>query len=155
LQLELAIAHELLEAAELDVDDPAEIVLRERPEDDDVVDPVQELGAQVVLELLAKHVAQRFAPLLRLEELAFGLEYALRADVARHDDDGVREIGGSAAPVREPAIVEHLEKQVEDVAVRLFDFVEEKDAVRPAAHRFGQEAALLAVHVPGGRADEA
>jgi hypothetical protein len=60
----------------------------------------------------------------------------------------------AAAAVREAAVVEHLEQQVEHVRVRLLDLVEEEHAVRPAARGLREEAALLAVHVAGGRADE-
>ena len=61
LELELAIHEELLEANELDVDDAGEVVLRERTEDDDVVDAVQELRAKEVLELFTEHVPQGLA----------------------------------------------------------------------------------------------
>ncbi len=97
---------------------------------------------------------QRLDALGRLEEARVGLEHALAADVARHDDDGVREVGRAPAPVGEAPVVEHLQEQVEDVGVRLLDLVEEEDAVRPAAHRLRQVAALLAVDVAGRRADE-
>src|SRR5262249_39510613 len=53
LELQLAIAHQLLEATELNVDDAAQVVLRQRSEDDDVVDAIQELGAEIILQLLA------------------------------------------------------------------------------------------------------
>ena len=89
------------------------------------------------------------------KSLRVGLEQALAADVARHDDDGVREVRGAPAPVGEAPVVEHLQQQVEDVGVRLLDLVEEEHAVRPAAHGLGEEAALLAVDVPRRRADEA
>src|SRR5689334_10916140 len=57
LEAELAIGDELLEAPQLDVDDAAQILLRQRAEDDDVVDAVQELRTKEVLELLAEDVA--------------------------------------------------------------------------------------------------
>ena len=88
----------------------------ERPEEDDVVDAVQELRSEERAELLLEHVAQRLAPVGRFEELRVGLEQTLAADVARHDDDRVREVGRAPAPVGETPVVEHLEEQVEDVA---------------------------------------
>src|SRR5580692_3715543 len=126
-ELELPPFQELLEAYQLNVHDPPEILLRERAEEDDVVDSVQELRTKEVLELLAEDVAQGLAPFGGLEEPRFGLEDALGADVAGHDDDRVREIGGPAAPVGEAPVVEDLEEQVEDVHVGLLDFIEEKD----------------------------
>ncbi len=70
-----------------------------------------------------------------------------RADVARHDDDGVLEIDRPPLPVGEAAVVEHLQQHVEDIVVRLFDFVEEHDRIRPAAHGFAELAAFLVADV--------
>ena len=43
----------------------------------------------------------------------------MRADVARHDDDGVAEVDGTALCVGEAAVVEHLQEGVEHVGVSL------------------------------------
>ena len=52
----------------------------------------------------------------------------LAADVRGHHDDRVREIDRVAVAVGQPAVVEHLQQDVEHVAVGLFDFVEQHDA---------------------------
>ena len=39
----------------------------------------------------------------------------LRAEVRGHDDDRVAEIDGATLPVRQAAVVEHLQQHVEDV----------------------------------------
>ena len=135
IEVELAIGEELLQAAELDVDDPAQVGLGQRAEEDHVVHAVQELGPEESLELVAEHVAQRLAPLGVLEHLRIGVEDPLRAYVARHDHDGVREVRRAPPPVGEPPVVEHLEEQVEDVGVRLLDLVREEHAVRLATRR--------------------
>ena len=57
--------------------------------------------------------------------------------------------------VGEPAVVEQLEQDVEHVAVRLLDLVEQHDRVRAAPDRLGQLAALLVPDVAGRRADQA
>ena len=62
----------------------------------------------------------------------------LRGDVAGHDDDGVLEIDRAALAVGQPAVVQHLEQDVEDVAVGLLDLVEQDDAVGPAADGLGR-----------------
>ena len=49
------------------------------------------------------------------------VQEVLRADVTRHDDDGLREVDGSSFAVGEDAIVQHLQEHVEDGRVRLFD----------------------------------
>jgi hypothetical protein len=74
---------------------------------------------------------------------------------AGHDDHRVREVREAAAAVGEATVVEHLEQDVEDVGVRLLHLVEEHDAVGPAAHGLGEEAALFAVDVAGRRAEQA
>jgi len=57
-------------------------------------------------------------------------------------------------PVREPAVVEHLQQHVEHVAVRLLDLVEQDHGVRFAAHRFAKLPAFLVTDVARRRADE-
>ena len=87
----------------------------------DLVHAVQELGAEV----------RRAAPPsrgLRAARRCRVVEDVLRADVAGHDDDGVLEIHGAALAVGDAAVVEHLQQDVEDVVVRLFDLVEQDDA---------------------------
>ena len=77
-----------------------------------------------------------------------------RADVAGHDDERVFEIDRAALAVGQPAVIEHLQQDVENVVVRLFDFVEEHDAVRAAADGFAQLAAFLVADISRRRADQ-
>ena len=56
--------------------------------------------------------------------------------------------------VGQAAVVENLQEDVEDVGVRLFDFVEEDHGVRAAAHRFGELAAFLEADVSRRRAEQ-
>jgi hypothetical protein len=66
----------------------------------------------------------------------------------------LRKSTGAALAVGQPAVVEHLQQDVEDVRVRLLHLVEQHDGVRPAAHRLGQLAAGLVADVAGRRADQ-
>ena len=52
-------------------------------------------------------------------------------------------------------VFEHLQQQVEDVAVGLLDLVEENHLVGAAAHRLGQRAALVIADIAGRGADQA
>src|SRR5262249_50831348 len=106
VEAELAVRDQLLHFAQLDFDDASKVRLREGAEDDDGVDAVEELGTQEPLELLAENITQGVATFVRLEELHVGLEDSLRADVARHDDDGVREVGRAPSAVGQAPIVE-------------------------------------------------
>ena len=65
-------------------------------------------------------------------------EVALRladAEVRGHDDDRVREVGGAAQRVGEPALAQHRQQEVEHLGVGLLDLVEQDDRERLAADR--------------------
>ena len=76
-------------------------------------------------------------------------------DIRGHDDDGVAEVHRAPLAVGQPAVVEDLQEDVEDVGVGLFDLVEEDHRVGPPPHRFGELAALVVADVAGRRADQA
>ena len=86
--------------------------------------------------------------------MAAGGRDQVAADVAGHDHDRVAEVDRPALAVGQPAVVEDLEQDVEDVRVGLLDLVEQDHLVGPAADRFGQLAALLVADVAGGCPDE-
>ena len=133
-------------------DDLAQLRLVERPEDDDLVDPVQELGAEVLAQLLPDALG---GALERIGPGLGGLDERRRADVAGHDHDRVLEVDRPALRVGQAAVVEQLEQDVEHVGVRLLDLVEEHDLVRPAPDRLGQLPALVVADVAGWGADQA
>src|SRR2546422_362345 len=136
-----------LEMAELDLDDPGGLVAPERVEDHDLVDPVEELWPQGVPQLLHDQRPHLLGALVLAEDVA--------AQVPRHDQHRVTEVHRSPVPVRQPALVQHLEEDVEHVGVRLFDLVEEHDRVRPPSHGLGELPPFLVADVAGGGADQA
>ena len=69
------------------------------------------------------------------------------ADVRRHDQHGVAEVDRAALAVGQATLVEHLQQDVEDLGVRLLDLVQQDHAIRPAADRLGQLAALVVADV--------
>ena len=144
---EVAVGQPLLEPAELDVDDLPDVVALERVEDDDVVDAVQELGAEVLAQRLHHLVANRVVRAARGGD-------RLAAEVGRHDDDRVLEVDRAPLAVGQAAVVEQLQQDVEHVRVRLLDLVEEEHAVGTAANRLGELAALLVADVSRRRADQ-
>ena len=79
----------------------------------------------------------------------------MRADVRRHDDDGVFEIDRSSLPVRDPPVIEHLQQHVEHVLVRFLDFIEEHHRIRLAPDRFAQLPAFFVADVTRRRTDQA
>ncbi len=78
----------------------------------------------------------------------------LRAEVRGQDDDRVGEIDRAALAVGQAAVVEHLQQDVEHVAVRLLDLVEQHDLVGPPPHRLGQHAAFLIADIARRSADQ-
>ena len=79
----------------------------------------------------------------------------LAAQVRGHDDDGVAEIDGPSLTVGQPSVIEHLEQDVEHVAVSLLDLVQEHDRVGTAADRLGESSPFLVADVAGRSADQA
>ncbi|KOT22176.1 hypothetical protein DM52_2199 [Burkholderia mallei] len=138
----------VVQTRELNLRDRLDVAAVERVEHDDVVDPVQELGAEVLLDLDPHRILDLF-----LRRARHRLDQ-LRAEIRRHHDHGVLEVDGAPLPVRHPAVVEHLQQHVEHVRVRLLDLVEQDHAVRLATHGFGQIAAFLVADVAGRRADQ-
>ena len=93
--------------------DLAQLLLRQRVEDDDVVDPVEELWPERTLQSLFDVGPQT---------LLFGNGFGPRrktngvpghspgSKVAGHDDHGVSEIDRPAISVREPTVLQNLEQ---------------------------------------------
>ena len=122
-----------------------DLVARQLMEDDDFVDAVEKLRPESLLDFFEHFVLHPLVALifvfrgalLRAEADVGRRRHARGADVGRHNDDAVFEIDLTPLGVGQAPVVEHLQQQVEDVGVRLFDFVEQHDGVRPAAHGFG------------------
>ena len=79
----------------------------------------------------------------------------MRADVAGQNDDGVLERHHPAAAVRQPAVVEDLQQQIEYVRMRLFNFVKQYDRIGLASDTLGElSAPLVKADVSRRRADK-
>ena len=120
----------------------------QRMEHHDLVDAIEELRTKAP----AQHLQRLFLHLLVV--LALVSKDEIARDVRGHDHDGVLEIHRPPLPIREPAVVEQLQQDVEDVVMGLFDLVEQDDRVGPPPHGFGQLAALLESDVARRRADQ-
>ena len=78
----------------------------------------------------------------------------LRAEVRRHDDDGVAQIDALAAAIGEPALVERLQEQIEQARARLLHLVEQDDGVRVVLQLIRQDPAALAADDAARHADQ-
>ena len=135
------------ERGQLDVDDPHQVLDRQRVEDHHVVEPVQELGLEV-----PAHRAHDRLPLRRLGQLT---HQRRRAEVRGQHEQGVAEVDRATLAVGQAAVVEHGQQDVEDIGVGLLDLVQQHDRVRTPAHRLGQLATLVVADVAGRGTDQA
>ena len=150
-QRDLALLKPLLEPTQLEVDDLADLLGEQRLEQHRLVHAVQELGLKMLAQFAHDfRVHVRGERAVRID----AVEHPVRADVRGHDHDGVAEVHRTALAVGQPSVVEELQQGVEHVRMRLFDFVEQDDAVGLAAHGFGQLAAFVVPHIAGRRTDE-
>ncbi len=100
----------------------------------------------------------RITRLARHVEVVLGLERVasqkLRAQVRSHDQHRVLEVNRAALGVGQPAVVHHLQQNVENIRMRLLDFVEENHRIRPAPHGFGQLPAFVVANISRRRANQ-
>src|SRR5829696_3332062 len=157
LDRDVALDELLAEALYLDLDDVAHVLALELVEHDDLVDPVEELGAEDLAQLArdaALHLLVGETGIVRAEAQRLGLVDGLRPDVGGHDEDDVLEVHGAALRVCELSVLQNLQHDVEDVRVGLLDLVEEDDRIRSTAHLFSELSALVVADVARRRTDE-
>ena len=130
-------------------------------EDHDVIDTVQELGAEVLLQLVVN---------LRLHALVLGVRIVLASagkaqahrlrdvlgtQVRGEDEDGVLEVDDATLAIGKPAVFQHLQQGVVDLFVGLFDLIKKHHGERLAANLLGQLAALFVANVSRRSTEEA
>ena len=76
------------------------------------------------------------------------------AQVGSHDDDSILEVYYPALAIGEPAIIQNLQEHVEHIPMCLLNLIQQDDAVRTAAHRLGQLAALIVAHIARRRTNQ-
>ena len=134
----------------MDIDDLRHVAALEPVEQDDLVDAVEEFGAEVRPHHRHDLIAHRVAVLpLRLVGQIFG------AEIRGHHDERVAEVDGVTLAIGEAAVVEHLQEHVEHVGVGLFDLVEQHHLVGSPSHCLGERAAFLVADIAGRCADQA
>ena len=67
----------------------------------------------------------------------------IAARVGGHDNNRVFEVHVSALGIGDVAVIQNLKQNVEHVGVGLLNLVKQNDAVRLAAHLFGELARLV------------
>ncbi len=71
----------------------------------------------------------------------------LRTDITGHDDDGVFEVGYTSFIVGKPAIVKHLQQNVEHIGMGFFDFIEEYNRIGFTPNGFGELSAFVIAYI--------
>ena len=138
--------------------DLGQVLARKLLEHHDVVDTVEQLGAEQAL----KFAHRAAADLTRGKALLTGgaktdariLRDLAGAHVGRHDNHGIAEVDRLALAIGQTALLQHLQQDIEDVGVRLLDLVEQHDRVRVTTNGLGKLTALVVAHVTRRATDE-
>src|SRR6266446_5568890 len=155
--LHLPVNQRVVQLAHQQIDDAKQIFVAERIKNNHFVQPVQKLRVERPLYFVHHHIFHALLPgFIRagLEAHRRALLQMTRAEIGRHDDDGVPEIHGIAEPVGQLTVFKHLQQYIEDVRMRFLDFIQQDDRVRRPADAFRQLTAFFVAHVPRRRADQ-
>mmetsp|Transcript_96585 Transcript_96585/g.268469 ORF Transcript_96585/g.268469 Transcript_96585/m.268469 type:complete len:379 (-) Transcript_96585:2455-3591(-) len=161
--LEVPLAKALEDLPKLDLRNGTHVLAGQGPEDDDLIQAVEELGSEEALHLLVHELLHLRVALLtsvipspeaQSKAACGALLHRAAAKVGRHDHQRVGEGHGPALGVGEAAVVQQLQEHVEDVGVCLLHLVEEHQRVWPPTQGFCEGAAITVAHIAGRRADE-
>src|SRR5882757_6630897 len=111
------------QAGKLYLDDLFQLLLAQRMEDDDLVQPVQKLRPEG-LPQFTEYGVLHAAILLSFERTPI-FKHLMASDIGGHDHNDILEIDRAPLSVCQSAIVQNLEQRIEDVVMRLFYFIEQ------------------------------
>src|SRR5450830_88911 len=120
---------------ELDANNFFELLFFQRLEDHNLIHPVEELGAEEPTQNLHNFIP---GDIRHLAIRAWRPE--LGAQVTGHDDGGVAEINGAALAIGHTAVIQYLQKGVENLWISFLNLIEEHYAVGATANGFSQLA---------------
>src|SRR5262249_8365174 len=136
-ECDLAVREMITQRFKLNIDDLGNFLFAKALENDDVINPVQELW----LEVLPQRVANIF------------IGYA-HSHLRRHDDDRILEIYCAALTIGKPPVIKNLKHDIPNVWMCLLNFIEQNDRIRPSPHTFSQVSAFLVTDVSRRGADQ-
>src|SRR5574344_1052718 len=119
------------------MDDSLDFIFSKRIEDDDFIYSIDEL---------------------RLEGMGYGLhdfascilwitKNTLGTQVAGHYDDCICKINHPTLAIRKPAVIQYLEKHVENIRMCLFYFIKQNYRVRTSSDHFRQLSSLIISYI--------
>ena len=179
----LTVRKTLVQILHDQVNDAADVLLCQRTEHDDLIQPVQELRTEVLMQdrihcvsagfrdfncflLRAFPACCRSAGLQTCRSTFLGSAISallllldirknlLRAQVGGQNDDGILEVYRSALRIRDPAVIQNLQQDVEHIGMCLFHLIKQNNRIRLSADSLGQLTALLVTDIAGCRADQ-
>src|SRR5207248_1787215 len=112
LDANMAIFQAAAQAAQLNLHDLLQMLFTQGVEDNDFVDAVEELGAEMMAQFV-QNTSLHSLVVFTVESTPV-FEDAMTTDIGRHDDDGVFEIDSASLTVSQPAVIQQLQQDVED-----------------------------------------
>ena len=150
----------LFQVIHLQMQDFPDILLRERFEHYDLVYTVQEFRPYRALEHIDDFLtalAQKFLafPVRGIvgEPVHISLD-DFGSGIGRHYQYCILEVHGTSLVVRQTAVVEDLQKYIEDIRMRLFDFVKQDYRVRFPPDGFRKLSAFIIADISRRRSDQ-
>ena len=108
------------------VNNAVHIRIRKGVEEHDFIQPVDKFGT----EFCAQQLVQQLLGFGRYPAvLCHAAQDQIAADVARQNDDRILKVNGAALSVRNSAVVKHLEQNVQNVRMRLFNFIKQNEPI--------------------------
>mmetsp|Transcript_24618 Transcript_24618/g.68643 ORF Transcript_24618/g.68643 Transcript_24618/m.68643 type:complete len:384 (-) Transcript_24618:939-2090(-) len=141
----LTIVETMLDFVDPHVCDLVHVLPLQTIENDDLVDTIDELGAELLPHGVVHDVLHdmRFAA----QHLRWEFCEDLCTQIGCHHNNDIREIYNIAVRICQPPVIEQLQKQIPDLWMTLLEFVEEQNLVRSPANGLREHAALFVADV--------
>ena len=150
-QTQLTIRQTLLQISNQQINDLLGLFLLQGLVEYDLIQPVEELGTELLPQQLFHFSPGGFGDVAILVDAVQDIG---RAQVGGEDNDGILEVHCPALGVGDPTVIQYLEQDIEYIRVCLFDLIKEHNRIGLAADCFGELTALLITYISGRRSDQ-
>src|ERR1044071_7008242 len=141
--MNVSIRQAFLQVLELDLDHLTQMFSRKGAEQDDLVNSIQELRPELTVQLFHDLIPSIVNAQL-LDPVA--------ADVRGHDHNRILEIHGATLSIRQAAIIQNLQQNVEHLGMCFLDFIKKSYAVGLAADGLRERTPLFIPDIARRRA---
>ena len=139
-----------MQVTKLNIHDAADMLATERVKDDNIINAVNEFGAEVLRNDFHNRGLHCLVVFLAGEFLNH-----LGSEIRRHDDHCVAEVDGAALAIGQSTVIKNLQQYIEHIGMCFFDLVEQDNRIRATTNRFCQVAAFLVADIARRCTDEA